>query len=417
MSSVPEIKLKWSKYIPHKPTPKQLAFLLLNTEEAGYGGAAGGGKSDALLMAALQYFDVNGYHAILLRRTFKALTMPEALLDRADQWLTGTGAKWKDSESAWVSPEGASVSFGYLENDRDVEQYQSAAFQFIGYDELTQFLEKQYQYMFSRLRRLKDIEIPLRVRWASNPGSIGHEWVKQRFLIEGQKYNRPFIPAKLTDNPHLDQVQYIKSMSNLDPITRKQLLDGDWSAKQAGSKFKREWFEIVEAMPAECKRVRYWDLAATEKKKASDDPDYTAGALVGRTKEGTYYIADIRRLRGTPLHVEALIKQTAQMDGKSVTIYMEQEPGSSGVNTIDHYRREVLAGFTFYGVRSTGSKEERANPVSSQAEASNIKLVRGNWINSYLDEVESFPLGAHDDQVDAVSGAIEQLTGSNWRPL
>ena len=88
---------------------------------------------------------------------------------------------------------------------------------------------------------------------------------------------------------------------------------------------------------------------------------------------------------------------------------MEQEPGSSGVNTIDHYRRRILAGFAFYGNRTTGSKEMRANPVSSQAEAGNIKLVRGPWINDFLDEAELFPHGAHDDQVDAVSGAFEQL--------
>jgi predicted phage terminase large subunit-like protein len=365
-------------------------------------------------MAALQYFDTPGYHAILLRRTFKALTMPEALLDRADTWLTGTGAKWKDSESAWISPEGASLSFGYLENDRDVEQYQSAAFQFIGFDELTQFLEKQYQYMFSRLRRLTGLNVPVRVRWASNPGSIGHEWVKQRFIVEGQKFNRPFIPAKLSDNPALDQATYIKSLMNLDSITRAQLLNGDWSAVQAGGKFRREWFNVpVEAMPADCKRVRFWDLAATEAKKGND-PDYTAGALMGRSAQGIYFIADIRRMRGTPLAVEALIKQTAHLDGKAVTIYIEQEPGSSGVNTIDHYRREVLAGFTFYGVKSTGSKEERANPVSSQAEAGNIKLVRGTWINDFLDEAEAFPGGAHDDQVDAISGAFAELTGNSF---
>jgi predicted phage terminase large subunit-like protein len=92
---------------------------------------------------------------------------------------------------------------------------------------------------------------------------------------------------------------------------------------------------------------------------------------------------------------------------------MEQEPGSSGVNMIDHYARVVLKGWPFRGVKTTGPKEVRANPVSSAAEAGNVKLLRGAWIGAFLDELEIFPAGAHDDQVDAVSGAFEVLTKRN----
>ena len=393
-------------YCPHTPTFKQLLFLALNTEEGFYGGAAGGGKSDALLMAALQYVDEPDYAALLLRRTFKALTLPEALLDRSRMWLLGN-AKWVNESNSWLFPSDAKLVFGYLENDKDVEQYQSAAFQFIGFDELTQFTEYQYRYMHSRARRLKDSQIPIRVRGASNPGSIGHEWVKQRFIVEGKDYNRPFIPATLGDNPHLDRESYVKSLNNLDPITRLRLLNGDWSARQEGNKFKREWFEIVDDYPADCELVRFWDLAATEAKKGKD-PDWTSGCLLGKSRNNTLYIIDVKRLRGTPGAVQNLVKQTAQIDG-NIPIRMEQEPGSSGVNTIDHYRRNVLMGWDFKGKPSTGNKEVRANPVSSQAEASNIKLVRGNWINEFLDEAEAFPQGAHDDQIDSLSGAFREL--------
>jgi len=406
-------RLSHNKYIPHSPTPKQLAYLVLDTEEAFYGGAAGGGKSDCLLMAALQYVDVPDYAAILFRRTYADLSLPGALMDRAKEWLYQTDAKWKDTEKTWVFPSGATVTFGYLENDQDKYRYQSSEFQFIGFDELTQFQESQYTYLFSRLRRLKVSEVPLRMRAASNPGDKGHEWVKQRFIVEGLEHGRPFIPARMDDNPHLDREGYSKSLQQLDSTTRAQLREGDWNVIAGGSKFKREWFQIVEAAPAECKQVRYWDLAATEAKPGKD-PDWTAGALVGRTPQGISYIKDIRRLRGSPLAVENLIKQTAELDGQSVTIYMEQEPGSSGVNTIDHYRREVLQSFTFYGKPSTGSKEERANPVSSQSEAGNFKLVRGTWINAFLDEAEQFPKGNHDDQVDAVSGAYKELSGDHF---
>jgi len=94
---------------------------------------------------------------------------------------------------------------------------------------------------------------------------------------------------------------------------------------------------------------------------------------------------------------------------------MEQEPGSAGVGQIDYYRRQVLKGYSFWGVKTTGSKAERATPVSSVAEAGNIKLVNGRWINAFLDEIEAFPEGMHDDQVDSISGAFEQLRRS--KPL
>jgi predicted phage terminase large subunit-like protein len=242
------------------------------------------------------------------------------------------------------------------------------------------------------------------MRGASNPGGIGHEWVKQRFLIEGSEKGRAFIPAKLDDNPYLDQATYRASLNELDPITREQLLNGDWSARTTGGKFKREWFKIVDDYPRGAIRARYWDLAATEAAKGKD-PDYTAGALMTQ-KDGIYYIIDIKRIRGTPAAVEALIKQTAELDGKETDIHMELEPGSAGIANIDHYARHVLVGFSFHGQKTTGSKELRANPVSSAAEAGNIKLVRGPWINDFLDEAEAFPQGPHDDQVDAVSGAF-----------
>lgn len=194
-----------------------------------------------------------------------------------------------------------------------------------------------------------------------------------------------------------------------------------WSAlyqqdpkNREGGMFRREWFKIVDDYPADCRKVRYWDLAAT-KPKQSSDPDYTAGALVGE-KNGIYYIIDIRRARETPANVERLIRLTAELDGPTVDIYMEQEPGSSGVSTIDHYAREVLKGFAFRGHRVTGPKELRANPLSAAAEAGNVMLVRGPWIQDFLDEAEAFPHGAHDDQVDAVSGAFEMLTKRKPKP-
>jgi len=405
---------RMNEFIPHSPmrNPKQAAFLTLDYLEALYGGSAGGGKSDALLMGALQYVDEEGYAALLLRRTFADLSLPGALMDRAREWLTGK-AKWHDKEKTWEFPKGSTLTFGYLEHETDKYRYQSAEFQFIGFDELTQFTETQYRYLFSRLRRLLGSKIPVRMRSASNPGNIGHEWVKQRFIIEGRGSGRIFIPASLSDNPYVDAVAYRKALEKLDAVTREQLLSGVWDVKITDGKFKREWFEIVEDYPSDAMFVRYWDLAATTPKLTAGgrntDPDYTVGALLCE-KSGIYYVVDLRRVRARPKEVEELVQQTAREDGKSVPIYMEQEPGSAGVNTIDHYTREVLKGYEFRGKRATGSKELRANPVSSASEHGNVKLVRGPWITGFLDEAEIFPRGAHDDQIDAVSGGFEVLS-------
>jgi len=357
-------------------------------------------------MAALQYVDIPGYAALILRRTYADLSLPEAIMARSKEWLSGTAAHWNETTKTWTFPSRATLTFGYLEHEDDKLRYQGAAFQTICFDELTQFSESQYRYLFSRLRRLKTLPVPTRMRAATNPGGPGHAWVMQRFMVEHDP-ERAFIPSTLDDNPHLDRDEYIRSLSKLDPYTLAQLLAGDWFARPPGTKFQRQWFPIVDQAPAAARSVRFWDLAATEARKGAD-PDWTVGALVSM-HDGRYYIRDIRRMRGTPQAVEALVAQTAALDTYAIPIWMEQEPGSSGVNTIDHYRRHVLPGYAFYGNRSTGSKEIRANPVSSAAEAGNVLLVRGSWISAFLDEAESFPGGAHDDAVDAVAGAIEQL--------
>ena len=361
-------------------------------------------------MAALQYVDLPNYSALLLRRAYTDLSLPGALMDRARAWLMPTEAHWRDHMKTWEFPSGATVTFGYLERPGDEYRYQSTEFQFIGFDELTQFTEKQYRYLFSRLRRTHAVDLPLRMRSASNPGGIGHEWVRERFIdAEGLMENRIFIPASLPDNPHLDQEAYISSLNQLDPITRQQLLLGDWSARQPGNLFKREWFLIVDELPVVRNRsVRFWDLAATPV-RTNNDPDWTAGVRVDYGADGLYYIVDVQRMRGTPAEVEALIRQTAMIDGSSTQIYIEQEPGASGVNTIHHYVTRVLPEYTVRGQRATGSKVERAGPVSSQAEVGNVRLLRGAWLGPFLDEVEAFPLGGHDDQVDALSGAFMRL--------
>jgi predicted phage terminase large subunit-like protein len=360
-------------------------------------------------MAAMQFADLPNYAAILFRRTYADLSLPGALMDRAREWLGGTAARWAEKEHTWHFPSGATLTFGYLDTAADKYRYQSSEFQFIGFDELTQFAEEDYRYLFSRLRRLQGSRVPLRMRAASNPGGRGHDWVKQRYLTEGAEAGRVFVPARLDDNPHLDAAEYRASLMNLDPITRAQLLAGDWGVRAGGSMFRREWFKTCHIAPPGLRRVRAWDLAATEPAPGKD-PDWTAGVLLGETAEKQYVVLDVRRLRGTPQAVEALIQRTAAEDGQGVQVVIEQEPGSAGVALSQRYMG-LLAGYKVKCERATGDKVTRAAPFSSQAEAGRVFVVRAGWTTDFLDELEGFPQFApHDDQVDAAARAFGWLT-------
>lgn len=364
--------------------------------------------------------DVPGYAALLLRRTYPDLALPGALMDRAHDWLCGTDAQWNDKARQWAFPSGAVLQFGYLEHEKDKYRYKSAEFQFVGFDELTGFSETQYRYLFSRLRRLKTANVPIRMRAASNPGDVGHEWVKARFHLAepdprrragmNVAADRAFIPAQLDDNPHLDRDEYASALAKLDHVTRRQLRHGDWDIRAEGGLFRRVWFPIIvdAQAPADARRIRYWDLAATVAEPGSD-PDWTAGARLA-DHGGRCMIEDIRRDRLGPYEVEQLIRQTAALDGPGVEIWIEQEPGASGKTVIAYYQR-ALRGYAVRGEPASGNKLTRARPLSAAAEGGGVVLLRGAWNAVFLDEVEAFPSpGVHDDQVDAVSGAYAKLT-------
>ena len=405
-------------YIKSVPTDKQAEFLLnAHMHEGFYGGAAGGGKSEALLMGALQFVDQPGYAALILRLSYADLSLPGALLDRTAEWLADTDAKWRDKTKTWEFPSGATLTFGYLEHEKDKYRYQGAEFQYVAFDELTQFTETKYQYLFSRTRRLKGSTIPIRIRSASNPGGIGHDWTKLRFITPNKvdlvPKGRYFISAKLEDNPFLDRDEYEGSLDKLDPVTFDQLRHGDWDVSVSGGMFKYEWFKYHEGKIPKGPQVRYWDLAATELSE-TNDPDYTVGALMS-TRDGKYYIKDIIRVRAPPGEIEKIVKQTALNDGLETKIVIEQEPGSSGIYTVDNFTKNILRGYSAVGVRSTGSKIVRAQPLSAAVFNGHVMIKKDSlWAPNMVYEFVRFPNPSlvHDDQVDAVSGAYNTLAGN-----
>lgn len=395
-------------FIPVQPFDRQVEFLTAREREVFYGGAAGGGKSVALMVAALQYVQVPHYSALILRRTYPELDQEGGLISIGHEWLQGTGADWNEQKKRWTFPSGATLQFGHMEHEKDRYRYQGSSFHFIGFDELTQFTEAQYRFMFRSLRKRDDDWIPLRVRSTGNPGGPGHEWVKARF-IDG---NRRFIPATWRENPFLDRDDYETALDNLDVITRQYLKEGRWDVRIDGGLFKRTWFSVHEEAPEMVRKVRYWDMAATQPSQENPDPDWTVGALLGVDGDGEVWVLDVRRIRGSPHEVESLVRMTAEMDGIGVSILMEQEGGASGKTVIDHYVR-VLAGYDFRGDRPGSSKIERAKPLSSYAEAGKVHVLNREWLPGLLDELEAFPRqGFHDDQVDALSGAFQALMGA-----
>lgn len=411
---------KYPPYCPEEPSTTQKVFLWTNALEALFGGRAGGGKSSALLMAALQYVDVPGYNAILFRRTFADLALPGALMDRAKDWLSDyDDVRWNANSYTFTFPSSARITFGYLNNTSDYLRYKGAEFQFVGMDEVTEIREADYRYLFSRLRRPSSgplSKVPLRMRAASNPAP---NWVRQRFIVEGKNEGRIFVPSTVDDNPGVDVASYKQALAELDPIERKRLEEGDWWATTLGSLFNRNNFVIIDGLEvpeisSSARVVRYWDTAATAEGGSNPDPDWTVGTLM-LFDEGRAYVLDVRRFRGDAAEVERRIAETANEDGHMVPIRMEQEPGGSGKQIIDQFARYVLHGYDFAGVpalSSTGPKEVRARPFSAAAANGNVFVVRSKWLSNWLDELSSFPEASdHDDQVDSAVGAFNFLTG------
>lgn len=376
-----------------------------------YGGAVGGAKTASLLLAALQFVDIPGYAALLLRRTYPELTKARSLIPLAHEWLANTDAEWNEQKKTYTFPSGATIEFGHMEHEKDKYNFDTASYQYIGFDELASFTQTQYLHVeATRLRKPSGMPVPLRIRSGSNPRGAGSMWIKQRFIVEGKAKGRIFVPAKLRDNAQfIDVESYLPGLMGLDPYTRAQLLDGDWDAKPPGGLFRREWFKIVKEYPRSFRTVRYWDMAATPPEEGKD-PDWTVGTKMTEY-EKKFYIIDIKRTRTTPHGVEQLITQTAALDDLECEQHWEEEGGSSGKIVSDHYMH-LLNKYIAMPHRNTGpesAKLLRIGRLSAQAQAGNVFLVEGPWINDFLDEVETLPDAIHDDQADSACGAYSVL--------
>lgn len=415
------------RYVPdevrRRRSDKQEAFLRSPHLELLYGGAAGGGKSVALLMAALQYVDVPGYNALLLRKTYSDLSKPGALMDVAREWLTQTDGHWRNDSHTWEFPSGATLSFGYLATETDKFNYHSAEYHFIGFDELTEFTESQYLYLFSRIRRgpnkgsapdgTRLSDLPLRCRGASNPGGRGHDWVAERFVDKGTR-SAPFLPATLDDNPNVDAEAYERSLMKLGGIDRRRLRYGDWDATEEGDLFKTGTIWMVDDWERPVASVRYWDLASSEVSEQNRDPDWSVGTLWELGVDGYLTVVDVKRARLGPGEIETYVEQVSVKDGFHVHVYVEQDPGQAGKAQVHAYARRLRGRIVRPGLTRGKNKRERAVPCAAAFENRVARLNRNlTNLREVLGEMRRFPNGAHDDIVDTLSGGHWALTEGN----
>lgn len=364
-----------STWVPVKLSEKQKIFDDLDCLEAFYGGAAGGGKTVCLLATAAKYLDYKNYSAVLFRRTFAELNLEGSLIPKSHEWWSGTPAKWNARDMRWTFPSGATVQFAYLDNETDRFKYQSAEFQFIGFDEIGAHpSDIGYRFLFSRLRRIKSMsDVPLRMRAAGNPGGPGHEWVKARF-IDSDDPERAFIPSRNEDNPYLDHAAYVASLNQLDPVERARLLLGDWEIAPSGVFFEKSWFEeaTVGEQPPLVRYVRGWDTAFKR------TGDYTATVLMGIARPYLYFLSCDRR-KIDVADAESYILSKAERDPPGTVIAIESS--TAGLPIIQQMRRNRQAmRFSMVPVpHGKRGKLERAAGWMNLLKGGYLKIVRDGF--------------------------------------
>ena len=432
-------------------------FLKTTADIAIFGGQAGGGKTWALLIEALRNVDVPGFGAVIFRREYTQIRAEGGLWDEACEMYREWLGVPRENSLDWRFPSGAKIKFAHMQHENDRFAWDGSQIPLICFDQLESFTWKQFIYMLSRNRSMCGIPPYIRatcnpdpdhflrhflsekeggwidddtglaikersgvIRWFVNINNEVHwadtpEELKKQFGDDCEPKSCTFIPSSIYDNKILLKRNpgYIANLKALSLIDRGRLLEGNWNVREsAGMFFQRAWFEVVEAAPALESAIRYWDRAATdEAAKQAARASWTAGAYMGRHRSGLYYITDVDRFQHSPLKVKERIKNVATQDGVGVRVGIEQDPAQAGKAEAQDQVRN-LAGFNVTVNRVHEAKGIRARPVSAQAEAGNIKLVRGPWNEAFLNELQNFDGSADctSDQVDAISGAFHLLT-------
>lgn len=448
------------KPIVFKPQPgKQEMFLKHSADICIYGGAAGGGKSYALLLEPGYHIDNPGFEAVIFRQQRPQILNAGGLWDVSSTIYPNYGAKsTRSPKLMWTFPSGAKVTFAHLGMEKELQYWQGSQIPLIMFDELTHFSEKMFFYMLSRNRSLCGVKPYVRatcnpdadswvakfiewwidqetgypieercgkVRWFIRRDEVvywadakSELWEEFNLVTEeerGEPKSVAFVSSTLQDNKLLmkQDPSYLANLKALPTVERERLLYGNWKIKAAsGLYFSRKYLEeIVAVVPNDIVAfVRGWDLAATSEAEGGE-PAYTAGVLMGRRANGKFVVIDVINVRQSAAEVRATIKHTAMVDNAkygNVKIRLPQDPGQAGKDQAQGFMR-LLAGFSAKTIQETGSKETRAEPVAAQWQAGNIDIVFGDWNEMYISQLESFPESKYKDMVDATSTAFAEL--------
>jgi predicted phage terminase large subunit-like protein len=437
-----------------QPGP-QSDFLRSRADIAIYGGAAGGGKSFALMLEPLRWKDIPGFGAVIFRRTLSDVKKEGSIWDTSFG-IYGHAGKPRLDNLSWRFPEKSTVTFSHLEHEKNILDWQGAQICLLAFDELTHFSRSQFFYMLSRNR--STCGVPPYVRATCNPDAdswvasfiswwidqdtgyaipersgvlrwfvrIGDDlrWADHREELSGlypgaEPKSVTFIPSTLTDNKVLMDADpgYRANLMALDRVTRERLLNGNWKIRpSSGLYFQRHWCEIVDVIPAGTKFVRGWDIAATAKTEMND-PDFTAGTKIGRCPDGGFIVTDHVWGQWAPARVEAVVKNTAELDGRDCRIHFPQDPAAAGKAQVETYKK-LLAGFNVRFAVASGDKITRFSGFSAQADPGsgaygNVRVLRGAWNDRWFTQLESFPpegIG-HDDDADSTAEAFNGLVG------
>lgn len=446
----------------------QTMFMASPADIVIYGGAAGGGKTYALLMEALRHKNVKGFGAVIFRHNYNQITAEGGLWDASHKIFDQIpdAHPRKSPKLHWRFDGGGKLNFAHIEREDDLRSWQGTEIAYIGFDELTHFTKHQFLYMLSRNRSTCGVRpyvratcnpdadswvadfiswwidqntgypIPERsgqVRWMVNINDV-ISWFSTReegiqFAIEqgiepeiAEKLSKSvtFIASKLEDNKALmeNDPGYIANLLAMTEVDKERLLNGNWKIKAAAGKyFLRGQVRMIDRLPDDIIMwCRAWDLAATDEDE-DGDADFTAGALVGLRKTGTVVVAHVINQRIKAGDVEKLVLNTSISDrakfGFQYVIRVPQDPGAAGKTVAAHYIK-LLTGFNIKTVPVSGSKELRATPFAAQWQNGNVEVLVGDWNDAYFSQLESFPESKHDDMVDASADAFSELTGDGF---
>ena len=440
------------KKLAPQPGP-QTQMLTAGTDIVIAGGAAGGGKTWALLLDLARRFSTANLtgkkcrwlQAVFFRRTYKQIRAGGSAWDEAMNILPLVGGTPVGDEFRFKN--GSRIQFTHLQFAKDRFSWSGTQLAWIGFDQLEEFEEIQFWFLRSRLRALGASFKPymmatcnpkpdswlselLQWWWDPNTGYPIKEraGVARYFIrIKGEliwgdtpeeltadypastPQSLTFVPSTLTDNPKLDigQPEYRQTLESLPKVEREQLLHGNWKIRpDAGIIFNRAWFPLIDIPPKRLNFVRYWDKAASE-----NEGKYSAGVLMARDSQDRFYVLHVIRGRWSAHDREQIIKRTASLDGRGTTVVVEQEPGSGGKESAELTIKNLL-GFRCIADKVTGPKLSRWAPLSAQAEAGNVLIKRGDWVPAFLDEIHSANEDPETivDQVDAAAGAFAYLS-------